>query len=75
MHPFAFAEALSNPKYTIFSWELNCILNALVASSSSLEEMPLAAICDCSYIFKRSFFQTGLCGIEMGEVILVHRKW
>lgn len=39
-----FAEALSKLKYTVLSWELNCVLNALEASSNSLEEMQLAAI-------------------------------
>lgn len=44
VHPFVFAEALSKLKYAIFSWERNCILNAPVASSGSLEETRLAAI-------------------------------
>lgn len=43
-YPFMFAEALSKLKCTIFSWELNCILHALVALSDGLEEMQLAGI-------------------------------
>lgn len=74
MLPFVFAEALSKLKYTIFSWEWNCILKC---SSGLIKQSGRNTVDCCIHLETEEqshLFQTGLHGIEMGEVMLVHGK-
>lgn len=59
--------------YNIFLGSGTAFLNALVASSNNLEE-----IVDCCMHLKTEeshLFQAGLHGMEIGEVMLIHRRW